>query len=787
MTKHKFNSKRVAAFILCLMMVFTIVNFNPIEAKAMLQAPTNFTYDSAGNFTWLHPGAWDPDMRYVIRNEVGAELWSGVMQTVPISSLTLANLNLDWNQQSLPSFTANVIARRTTAAGTDISGSSNAFAVSPRTDASLNQILSLTDGTRLSWTPLISGIRPSGMIYRIYVNDQFRIALTDRNEYNLAEQNLAPGQSYNVRIRAINPTNFTVSEYSNPVSYSPPGQAFPLIINVVGAGSVNVNPSVSTASAGTTITLTATPSLGASFTRWEVVSGGIPIHNSTATSVAFVMPANDVSVRAIFDQGNLITIQRNNNALGEVSSNVSRAMQGAIVEISATPTVGSRFVRWDVISGNIVIENPELPNTRFMMQSSDVTIRANFEPGHGVVAGNNGQVAVHHTQQGGEVTLDLPATKVTEIITFTSAGAAAIIDLIRLENVTTVTMPRVALNQLVTSNMGVELRMAHGTVSINRDALSSLVTTATGANISISMHSFARASLNAAQQQAVSTQDAVYNFRINSAQQAISSYQGVIQIVVPYTGQLPVIVRRLFDNGTFGDQASTYNANARTVTFSPVSPMLYVVGPTGTVTPPPPTQPPPVDPDPPLRPNPFTDINTRQWFYTDVMFVYSRDLMGPTATNPMVFSPNANLSRAMIVTILHRREGTPTTTASNPFSDVPSNAWFNDAVVWAAASGIVSGRSATIFDPNANITRQELAVILMRYADYINVSFPTVTTYRNFADQNSIGTFARDAVRSAVEAGIITGREGNIFAPLANSTRAETAAMLRRFITAAGG
>ena len=161
--------------------------------------------------------------------------------------------------------------------------------------------------------------------------------------------------------------------------------------------------------------------------------------------------------------------------------------------------------------------------------------------------------------------------------------------------------------------------------------------------------------------------------------------------------------------------------------------------------------------------------------------------MGGTSTSPMLFSPNANLSRAMIVTILHRREGTPAPSgAANPFSDVRAGQWFTDAVLWAAQNGIVSG-SGGRFNPNDNVTRQDLAVILMNYADFRNLTLPVSNPNVVFSDQNQIADYARGAVRRCAEAGIIGGRQGSggslLFAPRGNATRAEAAAMLHRFLT----
>ena len=785
-TKRIFNGKRVMAFLLCLIMVFTIFTFSPLDAMA-LNAPINFNYNQAtGEFTWQHIGPTDLQTVFEIRGVfAGAErpLGSTQSQFVNIANLSPQLLPFDWAHAEYPVFNAYVVAQRDGVT----SAISNVVRVELGQDIDMGIVINVS-GTTLSWQPTRPGsVFPTGMIFRIYVGGVFRTAVRDASQLDLAPLNLAPGTSYSITLRAINPNNFTISPVSNNVLYQPPAQGFPVTVAAVGSGTVQTlvnSVPANNASANATVTLTAIPTSGATFSHWEATSAGVPIFDNSVNPLTFTMPAHAVSVRAHFsDVGTgtqQVFVARNNDQWGTAVSNVSSAPATTWVELTAAATQGFRFVRWEVLSGNVSLVDANSRITHFQMPTGNVHVRAVFEPGAitTLTAGNNGNINVAYTQSAGNVTLDLPSAKVTELLTDTTPGGNAIFNLYRLYNVTTVTIPRTSLNQLANANVGVELRLAHGTVTLSRQALASIVNQATGANISIMMYVMARNELNLQQQQALSALDTVYNFRITSINQSISAFDGIATITIPYTGQIPVSVRRMLDNGTMDTLVSTHNANAHTVQFSPPIPGFYIVG--STVTQPPQ---PPQPPRPPVA-NPFTDVHAGQWFYDDVMFVYANNMMGATSLSPMVFSPNANLTRGMIVTILHRREGTPAVTANNPFNDVSSNAWFADAVIWAANAGIVTGVGAGRFEPNANITRQDLAVILMRYADYIGAHMPTVATYRDFSDQNRIAAYARDAVREAVEAGIITGRAGNIFAPVDNSTRSETAAMLHRFVTA---
>ena len=113
---------------------------------------------------------------------------------------------------------------------------------------------------------------------------------------------------------------------------------------------------------------------------------------------------------------------------------------------------------------------------------------------------------------------------------------------------------------------------------------------------------------------------------------------------------------------------------------------------------------------------PFTDVREADWFYDDVVYAYENGLF--SGTSDTTFSPNASMTRAMLVTVLYRLEGQPTVSGRSGFSDVKLNSYYEDAVTWAADNGIVNGTGATTFSPNANVTREQMAAILYRYAQY---------------------------------------------------------------------
>jgi len=334
-------------------------------------------------------------------------------------------------------------------------------------------------------------------------------------------------------------------------------------------------------------------------------------------------------------------------------------------------------------------------------------------------------------------------------------------------------MPRSALTQLANAGLNVELRMPQGTMTMSQAAVRSTATQATGTQVTVALSTVTPTALTEAERLAIKTSDIVFRITITSGTQTIATLDGALTIALPYTGQLPVAVWRL-SGGVLEKLASTHNASARTVTFSTSRLSLFVVGWDGTT-----TQVPDGD-------NPFRDVRSSDWFFSDVMFAFNNSLMGSTSTTQMIFSPGATLSRAMLVTILYRFDGEPSVASlSNPFRDVPAGQWYTDAVIWAAENKIVSGYAEGRFGPYNDITRQDFAVILINYSNFKRITLPTVNTYQGFSDDARIGAYARPAVVRCVQAGIIGGKPGNLFDPLGKSTRAEAAAMLHRFINAA--
>ncbi len=179
--------------------------------------------------------------------------------------------------------------------------------------------------------------------------------------------------------------------------------------------------------------------------------------------------------------------------------------------------------------------------------------------------------------------------------------------------------------------------------------------------------------------------------------------------------------------------------------------------------------------------NSFNDVNENDWYYETVRAICEQGLM--KGVSDTEFAPNDNITRGMFVTLLYRAENEPVAPKLN-FNDVPSGQYYTEAIAWASANNIVSGISDTEFAPNNNITREQIATILHRYAQYKNydVSVGEDTNILSYNDADKMSEYAIPALQWAIGSGIISGKGNGILDPTGNATRAETATMMIRFL-----
>ena len=177
---------------------------------------------------------------------------------------------------------------------------------------------------------------------------------------------------------------------------------------------------------------------------------------------------------------------------------------------------------------------------------------------------------------------------------------------------------------------------------------------------------------------------------------------------------------------------------------------------------------------------PFTDVDTAKWYHLSVDYMLTHKMMNGVSSR--AFAPNANLTRGMLVQILYNLEGKPKGTAAN-FSDVQADAWYAEAVGWAAANKVVTGYADGTFRPNAAVTREQAAAILYRYAQSkgIDVSVGENTNILSYVDVQQASEYAIPALQWAVGAGVLNGKNGGRLAPTGTATRAEIAAIMQRW------
>lgn len=175
----------------------------------------------------------------------------------------------------------------------------------------------------------------------------------------------------------------------------------------------------------------------------------------------------------------------------------------------------------------------------------------------------------------------------------------------------------------------------------------------------------------------------------------------------------------------------------------------------------------------------FVDVKSGDWFAEDVAYVVEQGIMNGVSSKE--FAPNANVTRAMVVTILWRMEQEPNASGESPFSDVAEDTWYSEAVVWANEHDIVNGYGNGKFGPEDRVTREQLAAILYRYAKYTDRDTRASADLSSFQDADAVSDYAKDAMSWAVAEGLINGADGKLM-PQGQATRAQIAAIIHRFL-----
>ncbi|WP_312636581.1 S-layer homology domain-containing protein [Oscillibacter sp.] len=304
-----------------------------------------------------------------------------------------------------------------------------------------------------------------------------------------------------------------------------------------------------------------------------------------------------------------------------------------------------------------------------------------------------------------------------------------------------------------------------GTVELNAAALSSAVQQAgSNASVTVTVRQVSVTALSADQQKLVSG-GAVVEVSMTAGSQSITRLGGGSAAITVPAGTVKdgqtARVYYLNSRGRLILMTGSYNVDSGTVTYSTSHLSKYVV----------------------LAQekweSPFEDVANTAWCADAVEFAAVSGLF--QGTSDTAFSPNASMTRAMLVSVLWRMEGKPASDKSAGFGDVAADAWYADAVNWAAANDIVGGYAEGVFGPSKQLSRQQLAAILARFAKYCGYDVTGTADLSGFTDQAQMNGFAKEGMAWAVNEGLISGTTAATLAPAAVTTRAQVATILMRF------
>ena len=506
-------------------------------------------------------------------------------------------------------------------------------------------------------------------------------------------------------------------------------------VTVQTNGNGTASASHSFAEVGVTITLTATPSSGYHFKEWQVVSGNVTISGNS-----FNMPANDVTIQAIFE--------KNSSSGGNTGGS------------SGGGNSGSSSSGGNSGGGSTIIDRPT-------EKHPDIPTTSETKP---VKPDTGGKVAI-----GGDSIQDA-INKATTDANKNGNKDKGIAVTVPVNNASdaktlTVTIPAGTLDKLVAAKVRRFDITTNGlpSFSFTLDTLEMLDQQSLGGDLILRL---AKTTVTSKQAKAAVSTRPVYDITLvfvkDGKETPFTDWQGrTVSVKLPYTPAKDEQTGNLY--AVYVDAKgkvewlakSSYNANQKAVIFEASHFSIYGVG--------------YKDPAPV-----FTDI-TGHWAADNIIFAASRGLLAGTGNNQ--FSPNTGMTRGMFVTALGRLAGIdPESYKTGKFTDVKADAYYAPYVNWAAEKGIVSGTSATTFSPDTNITREQMAVIMAGYAKKMGYDLPVVHEAVTFADNAQISSWAAKEVKAMQQAGIMAGKGGNRFDPKGTATRAEVATVLRRFV-----
>ena len=389
------------------------------------------------------------------------------------------------------------------------------------------------------------------------------------------------------------------------------------------------------------------------------------------------------------------------------------------------------------------------------------------------VSGDQNTVHVSASVSGSTATVSkIDTTQINNVIGDSVKTGMVEIDFTGLgKTIDTVKLPAAPIGEIAAAAQspandvtGLTIKLTTGEIAFDGKALAALYAQA-GSQITLTVTPAKPTDLNNRQKEAAGSAP-VFDLTLRSSSGAITDFRGGYATVsLPYTlaaGQNPsgVVVYYLDSTGNITPCTTMYDVRSKSAIFTTGHLSLYFVG---------------YDPAA-VWVNPFSDVAEGAWYYDAVRYASENGLMGGYGNGR--FGPNDNLSRAQFAQILFNKEGRPVVNYLLQYGDVATGAWYTEAVRWATSRDIVGGYGNGMFGPNDNITREQLAVMLWRYA-----GSPAATDKElHFTDADKASGYALEALRWAVENGVMIGKGNGQLAPQGLATRGQVAQMLMNFL-----
>ena len=479
---------------------------------------------------------------------------------------------------------------------------------------------------------------------------------------------------------------------------------------------------------------------GYTFAGWNTAADGTGTAYADGSQVSNLTAVSGGTV-TLYAQwtANTYTVTVETSGNGTATASPASATMGTEITLTATPRSGCHFVRWDVVSGDITIQD-----NQFTMPAGDVTVKAVFA--RNAAAKTPSQQAIdkiERAKDGDVVTIDLPKgkTKLDKEVFETLAGRDVTLEISLSNGVTwTVNGQDIPADAHLTD---LDLGVTMNTSTIPVDIINAITGEVSTMQLTLA-------------------HDGDFGFTLTLTAPLGAKYADLWANLYYYDGNAETL--------TFQTAAQIDRDGTASLKFTHASQYVIVID----------------DRDHTPKDFPFADVTTGDWFYEAVDYVFQRDLMN--GTGGAQFTPNGTASRAMVATILWRMAGEPQVNYAMSFADVPAGTWYTEAVRWAASEGIVTGYSDTKFGPDDPVTREQFAAMLYRYAQTLGEGFTGSWSFPlDFPDAAEVSDYAYEALCWMTKEKVLEGMEDGNLHPQSTATRAQLATMLMRSCQAIDG